>query len=295
MEMPSNALVGPGRRIAGCLLRRVAGQGGMGVVFEATDPAGRIVAVKVLLPARAADPEAVDLFRAEARATAAVRHEGVVEILGCGAEDGVQYLVMEFVDGPPLGRVLADRGRLRWTAAARIAAGLADALGHAHGLGLLHRDVKPSNVLLTRDGRPKLIDFGIVKDIGTLRGYLVSGRRVGTAAYASPEQVEGRRLSPGTDIYSLGATLYHLLCGRPPFEGASPAEIARMQVADEPVPPHEAVPGLPRALSNLVVRMLAKKIADRPPDMRRVAEALRAALSGRVAILPAGARPRPRI
>jgi serine/threonine-protein kinase len=280
---------GPGDTIAGYRLLEQVGEGGMGVVFRARNGSTRSHAVKVLKPERAADESAVDAFRQEARATAAARHESVVAVTECGLEDGVHYLVMEFVDGPPLDRLLADRGRLPWKAAVRIAIQVARALGHAHDLGFLHRDVKPGNVLLFRDGRVRLSDFGIVKDIRSLKGFLLTGRKVGTAAYASPEQVRGRRLGPATDVYSLGATLYHMVAGRPPFTGDA-RQVAAKQVRADPTPVEEIVPDVPRALSRQIGKMLAKRPTDRIPSMEVVVANLRTILAGRVILGPVSPR-----
>jgi serine/threonine-protein kinase len=266
----------------------------MGVVFKAQNGKPDPFAVKVLRPEKALREDLVRAFRDEAIATAAVRHESVVKVHRCGHDGGFHYLVMEYVDGPSLESLLSGSVRLPWKTATRIAIQVADALAHSHDLGLLHRDVKPGNVLLYRDGRARLTDFGIVKDISTLRGFLVSGRPVGTAAYASPEQCQGKRLGPATDIYSLGATLYHALCGRPPFAGGGAAAVAKRQVEEEPVPPIDRVPELPRALSNAVRKMLAKRPTERHESMEQVAEHLRLVLDGRVPVRFAPARARRR-
>jgi serine/threonine-protein kinase len=266
----------------------VAGEGAAGVVFEALDPAGRTVAVKVLRPEKALDPRLVEEFLAEAEATRSVDHENVVSILDAGFARGHHFFVMEFVDGSRL----ADLERLPWRTATRIMIGVAKALAHAHRKGLVHRDVKPENVLLDRDGRPRLTDFGIAKDISTLKGYLTAGRPVGTAAYASPEQCLGKRLSPATDMYSLGATFYAAVCGRPPFTGASRSEVMKMHVKAVPRPPRDLVPELPRPLSRLIERMMAKRQSDRVPDMDRLVRDLGTILAGRIPIAPARARAR---
>ena len=276
--------------LAGHMLFRRIGEGGMGVVYESRDPEGQLAAVKVLRPRLADDPAVVEEFRNEARATAAVRHDSVVGIRRCGVEAGLHYMVMELVDGPPLESALRQVRRLSWKTSVRVAIHVARALGHAHEKGLLHRDVKPGNVLLTKDDRAKLIDFGIVKDISTLKGYLVNGRSRGTAAYASPEQCLGKRLSAATDIYSLGATLYHMVCGRPPFLGKTRTEVLTKHVKALARPPLEHAPEMPRALSKLIERMLAKKQADRPPSMQRVAHDLGLILEGKVAIADNGPR-----
>jgi serine/threonine protein kinase len=281
-----------GETIADRTLVRRIGEGSMGVVFEAHGPNGDApTAIKVLKPEVARDDAAVAEFGDEAHATGAIDHENVVTILDRGVDRELHYIVMELVDGPPLDRLLQAKGRLPFKPVVKIGIQLAAALGHAHAQGLVHRDVKPANVLLYKNGRARLTDFGIVKDIGSLQGYLLRGRRVGTASYASPEQCLDKRLSEATDVYSLGATLYHALCGKAPFNGGSPQEIARRHVHTTPVPPCEAVPEVPRSLSKLVERMLAKRQADRPTT-ERVVHDLGCVLKGKVAIATGPAAPR---
>jgi serine/threonine-protein kinase len=277
-----------GEVVAGHMIGRRIGEGGMGVVFEAIASDGSRVALKVMRPGKAADEAAVEEFVNEARATAAVDHESVVKVLECGVDRGRHYLVMELVDGPPLHAALGAGRRLTWKSATRIVIQVARALAHAHGTGLIHRDVKPCNILIGKDGRAKLIDFGIVKDIRSLKGYLVSGRSVGTAAYASPEQCLGKRLDAATDMYSLGATFYRLVTGRPPFRGKTSTEILMKHVKEQPRPPAELAPDLPKALGKAIERMLAKRQADRFPSMARLVQDLELILAGKVAISTGG-------
>ncbi len=161
---------------------------------------------------------------------------------------------------------------------------IARALQRAHEKGLVHRDVKPQNVLLYRDGRVRLTDFGIVKDISSLKGFLLKGRKVGTAAYASPEQCLDKRLDAATDMYSLGATFYHLVCGRYVFTGDSPRAIMARHVKARPIPPARLVPEVPKALSHTIGKMLEKKQTDRYPSMSRLVTDLTLILDGKVAI-----------
>jgi serine/threonine-protein kinase len=281
-------MAAPGSSVAGYRLVRRVGEGGMGVVFLAEDPEGRHVALKLLKPEKAADESAIRDFENEAEATAAVDHENVVTILDRGSSDGFHYIVMEYVDGPPLHLLLGRKGRLPWKDAAEITVQVARALQCAHALGYIHRDVKPENVLLFRDGRARLTDFGIVKDIGSLRGFLIKGEQVGTAAYASPEQCLSKRLTAATDVYSLGATLYHMLCGRPPFTGDSNNVVMNKHVKTAPIPPIRLCPDVPKALSNAVLRMLDKSPTRRYLSMAPLIEELEQILEGRVAI-PRGA------
>ena len=277
-------LPGGGDAFAGHTIVRRVGEGARGVVFEGRSAEGNPVALKVLRPELASDPEVVHDFVNEASATGSVRHEGVVKILGHGRSDGLPYILMEFVNGAPLDRLLDVRGRLAWRTATRIALQVARALAHAHGLGYVHRDVKPANILLYRDGSARLTDFGIVKDIRSLKGFLLNGTRVGTSTYASPEQCLGKRLSQGTDIYSLGATLFHMVCGRPPFTGSSPNEIMNKHVKAKLPRPGQVCPGMPRTLCNAIAKMLAKRQTDRYPSMGRLVQDLEFILDGKIAI-----------
>jgi len=283
--MTSAKLPGPGDKVADHEILRRVGEGARGVVFAAKDPEGKRRAIKILRPGFAADETAIGEFREEARATAGVKHESVVSIYECGVDRGVHYLVMEYVDGPPLDRLLEERKRLTWKTSVRIAIQAADALGHAHDQGYLHRDVKPGNILLYADGTARVTDFGIVKDISTLRGFLLRGKQVGTALYASPEQCLGRRLGPATDIYSLGATLYHMVCGRPPFLADDRRMLLAKHVKTHPIPPAKIVRDIPKPLANTLLKCLMKSPAARFPSMSHLAATLRMVLEGRVAIV----------
>jgi eukaryotic-like serine/threonine-protein kinase len=281
-----------GDTIAGLTILRRVGEGASGVVYEARNGSAHSHAIKILRPEAAEDDTLLREFVDEAHATGSVEHKNVVAIRDRGQEGGLHYILMEFVDGPPLDVLLQRNGRLPWKPSTRIVMRLANALAHAHAKGLIHRDVKPANVLLYRDGRPRLTDFGIVKDIGSLKGYLVQGRKVGTPAYASPEQCLGKRLCQATDVYSLGATFYHMVCGVQPFLGDTAADIMRKHVSTSAVPPCEVVTGIPKALSKVIERMLAKKQTDRFPSLERLVHDLDMIVEGKVAINVPGARPR---
>jgi serine/threonine-protein kinase len=269
------------------LLRRV-GEGARGVVFEADDPAfDRSVAIKVLKPEFAEDEAAIAEFRQEAETTARVHHENVVSILAVGEQDGHWYTVMEFVDGESLDRRLADGKPMPWPEAVGIGLQVGQALREAHAMDLLHRDVKPDNILMYQDGRARLTDFGIVKDISSLKGFLLTGRAVGTAAYASPEQCLGKRLLPTTDIYSLGATLYRMVTGRFPFPGKTNKELMTGHVKGRLAPPVEHVPDLPRPLSNAIVRMMARNPGERYASIDRVLADLTMIRDGKTVVAPA--------
>jgi serine/threonine-protein kinase len=281
-----------GDTVAGHVIVRLVGVGGMGVVFEAVDPGGEIVALKLLKPEKAGNAAILTEFRNEAEATGSVDHENVVTVLGQDEADGFHYIRMEFVDGLPLHEVLKKRKRLPWREALDIAVQVARALARAHQKGLVHRDVKPDNVLLYRDRRARLTDFGIVKDISSLKGFLLKGRQVGTAVYASPEQCLGKRLDAATDMYSLGATLYHILCGRFPFTGDSLQTIMNKHVNAPLIPPASLAPEIPKALSNAVEKMMAKRQTDRYESMGRLLADLELIQEGKVAIPTAQPRAR---
>jgi serine/threonine protein kinase len=290
--VPADPIPRIGREIGRYRLLRRVGEGARGVVFEADDPAfDRSVAVKILRPELRRDEGVVRSFRDEAEATARVQHPNVVSILDTGeTPDGHLYTVMEFVDGPSLETRLEPGAPLGWREAVDIAVQIGRALREAHALGFLHRDVKPGNVLVSKDGHAFLTDFGIVKDISSLRGFLVHGRSVGTAAYASPEQCLGKRLMPATDVYSLGATLYHMLTGRLPFPGKTNQEFMNGHVKGRLVPPHEVEPSLPRPLSNCVVKMMARSPLERYEsldpvlaDLEMIGEGKKPMLAGPVA------------
>lgn len=253
----------------------VVGRGGMAVVWRAVDRTlGRQVAVKVLHAPMAADPRALARFRREATASASVTHPGMVAMYDVGADGDDHFLVMELLDGENLAARLGRDGRLGVDEAAAVGASVADALAALHRVGLVHRDVKPSNIMLTDDGRVKLMDLGIVQ--GQHHTALTAAASViGTAAYLSPEQAQGLRATPASDIYGLGCVLFHITTGRPPFDGDTPVAMA-MQHVQAPVPtPSQTVPGLPAWFDEIVRRALSKNPDERFADAAQLAGALR--------------------
>ncbi|SCF17270.1 serine/threonine protein kinase [Micromonospora purpureochromogenes] len=255
--------------------------GGMGDVWRATDLVlGRQVAVKVLLPALVSDPDFIARFRAEARIMAALRHPGIVQVFDCGEDrldDGgrADYLVMEFVEGEPLSRRIEAAGHLDVAETMSIVAQAAQALHAAHAGGIVHRDVKPSNLLVQEDGTVVLVDFGVARSTNVTS--ITSTNAVpGTALYMAPEQASGRPVSAATDIYALGAVTYCCLTGEPPFTGDNPLQVAVRHLDDEPAALPEEIPAPVQAL---VSRALAKDPADRFATGAEMAAAARAALS----------------
>jgi eukaryotic-like serine/threonine-protein kinase len=271
------------------LVRRIA-TGGMGEVWQADDTVlGRRVALKVLVEELAADDRATRRFVREARATARLAHPNVARVYDFGRDGGAPFLVMELLEGETLAARLAS-GPLPPAEAVRVAAAVADALDAAHRRGIVHRDVKPSNVMLTRDGEVKVLDFGIAAAADETHSTTGSGLYA-TVAYVSPERVAGEPTTPASDVYSLGAVLYELLCGRPPFSGPSPALVARAHLHDQPVPVRQLAPWVPARLAEACEAALAKDPARRPSSAASLAIRLRAAAAASPASAPEEAGP----
>jgi eukaryotic-like serine/threonine-protein kinase len=257
-------------------LTEAVGRGGMGEVYRATDVVlGRDVAVKVMLPI----PEtlaAAERFRREARASGRLRHPHVVAVYDFGEYGGAYYLAMELVHGRTVAAELKRNGPLPAGRAEQIVRQAAAGLAAAHAEGLVHRDIKPDNLLLTSDGSVKVADFGIVRFLHDATTTLTStGQIVGTSRFLSPERVLGKAAEPASDVYALGCVLYQLTTGRPPFVSDSPASVMFQHVQREPTPPSELRPGLPRELEALTLWMLAKDPASRPTAVQ-IANGVRA-------------------
>ncbi len=269
------------------LVSRIA-IGGMGEVWEATDHViGRTVAIKILKDEYMGDPGFLERFRAEARHAALVNHEGIASVFDYGEENGSAFLVMELVPGEALSTILEREGSLSTDKTLDIVAQTASALQAAHAAGLVHRDIKPGNLLITPDGRVKITDFGIAR-IADQVPLTATGQVMGTVQYLSPEQASGHPASPATDIYSLGIVAYECLAGKRPFTGESQVAIAMAQINDAP-PPLPATIAEP--VRNFVMSMIAKKPEDRPATASAVARAAtalrRGDVAGAVAIVPA--------
>jgi predicted Ser/Thr protein kinase len=265
------------------------GEGGMARVYRGTDGVlGRPVAIKVLADRYANDDTFVTRFRREAQAAAALNHPNVVSVFDTGDDGQAHYIVMEYVPGQTLADVLKREGPLDPDRAAGIAEDVATALQAAHERGLVHRDVKPGNVMIDPEGRTKVMDFGIARAAAddTLTQ---TGAVLGTAAYLSPEQARGDPVDARSDIYSLGAVLYEMLTGRPPFTGDSPVAIAYAHVNDPPDPPSAHRPGVPPELEAVTMRALAKDPNDRYGSAGEFRDALAAARGAGVSTEPIGA------
>jgi eukaryotic-like serine/threonine-protein kinase len=240
----------------------------MGTVWEADDPLlARNVAVKILDPAIGTDESIRARFRREAIAAAAVTHQNIVATYDTGEDDGVAYIVMELVHGITLRQLIDRDGAVAIGSAAAIAYQVADALSVAHARGLVHRDVKPGNVLVQPDGRVKVTDFGIAKAADSGGEELTrTGMVVGTARYLAPEQVDGRAVDERVDIYSLGLVLYEMLCGKAPFEADTDIATAVARLTTPPRPIRLECPSVPAGLEHVIDRALTKDPADRWPS-----------------------------
>jgi serine/threonine-protein kinase len=254
-------------------LIRLIDRGGMAEVWEGRDEIlDRPVAVKVLHPKLAGNEEFQERFRLEAVSAARLSHPNIVSTYDTGIDEGVAYIVMELVPGHPLRETLRNEGPLSPARAVAIAAAVADALDAAHRAGIVHRDVKPGNILVTDDGRVKVADFGIAK-AATDADLTQSGALLGTAKYVPPEHVEGRPQDRRSDVYGLGVVLYEMLCGRPPFTGESDMAVAFQHAHADPVRPRQLRGDIPRKLENVVLKAMAKSPEQRYPtagDLRRV-------------------------
>jgi tRNA A-37 threonylcarbamoyl transferase component Bud32 len=253
---------------------RLLGAGGMAEVFEGRDRLlARRVAIKVPLAQQAHDPEFAQRFRREAQAAASLSHPGVVAVYDTGSENGTHFIVMEYVDGRTLKDVIRAEAPLYPDRAAEIAADVCAALAAAHARGLVHRDVKPANIMLMPDGRVKLMDLGIAR---AAAGETVTqtAAMLGTAQYLSPEQAQGQDVDFRSDLYSLGCCLYEMLTGTVPFRGATPVAIAYRHIHEDPAPPRLLNPDVPPALEAVCLKAMAK----RPEDRYQTAAELRADL-----------------
>ncbi|MFE2416121.1 serine/threonine-protein kinase [Streptomyces hokutonensis] len=279
--------------IAGRYRLHVAiGRGAMGEVWQAYDEVGgRPVAVK-LLHAQNSEPTAAARFRLEAQTAGRLSHPHVVGVLDFGEQEGRLFLVMELVQGDSLSHVLAQAGSLPAEQVARIAAHSAAGMAAAHEQGIVHRDIKPGNLLLDADGSVKIADFGIAQFMNDPGGALTAtGQIVGTSLYIAPERALGRPAGPPSDVYSLGCVLYQLLVGQPPFRASSAIAVLHHHLDTPPVPPRELGVGLPPAFENYLLGLLAKRPEDRPTAGQAANWFAGGAWKGHPEPLPAAAPP----
>lgn len=258
-------------------LNRPIASGGMAQVFEATDEVlARRVAVKILHAHLSSDDAFVRRFRAEAIAAARLTHPSIVSVYDTVVDEGINAIVMELVSGTTLRADIDAHGPLQLAAVLAIGSQVADALSAAHASGLVHRDVKPANILLSADGRVLVADFGIAKAAQSSDN-TDNGAMVGTAKYLAPEQVDGRPVDGRTDVYALGIVLYEALTGVPPFVGDSDTATALMRLHSDPVRPRQLRPDIPVAVEAVIGRALARRPEDRFPSAAAMRSALLAA------------------
>ncbi len=262
------------------------GSGASGAVFRAVDSRdGAVVALKILAPGSFATPDEVLRFRRESELLARLTHPGIARLREAGDVDGRPYFATEFVEGVPLSRLLAAQGPCALREPRAAATFLRDAclaMAHAHALGIIHRDLKPSNIVVGSDGRPRITDFGLAKDLVHADARTRAGQVMGTPAYMAPEQARGDLpcVDARSDAYALGAVLYELLAGRPPFQGAVLADVIRRVATESPPPPGEVAPGAPPALEAICLKAMERNRARRYADAAEMARDLDRFLEG---------------
>jgi serine/threonine-protein kinase len=253
--------------------------GATSVVFRGRQPSlGRLVAVKQLLPEHLGSPEAVIRFEREARSVARFSHPNIVQILDYLEIDGARFIVMEHVSGADLSRVIAARGRLTADEALAVGARVASALAFAHARGIVHRDIKPRNILVSRTAQVKVVDFGVAQVQGPDERTTATGF-VGTPAYTAPEQILGKRVDGRADIFALGVVLYEMVTGVKPFRNGPDSNVVSKILEEEPVPPRTLHRRVPRAVQRIILRCLEKDPDRRYADMSDLMAALCAAMS----------------
>src|SRR5712691_3098739 len=258
-------------------LQEPIGRGGMATIYRGRDKRmERIVAIKVLRDIYSTDAKFVTRFQREAKAASSLQHPNIVQVYDYGQSDGNYFIVMELVAGTDLRRYLRSRGILAVDHAVIIAHDVALGLGAAHRRNIVHRDVKPQNILVGRRGAIKLTDFGIAsvyKDLNAER-LTTTGMTLGTVQYYAPEQAQGEIVSPAADVYALGIVMYEMLTGRTPFDGDTPVAVAMQHIQDLPTPPSQFNPNIPPALEEIILRCLEKVPEMRFPDGSSLARAL---------------------
>jgi tRNA A-37 threonylcarbamoyl transferase component Bud32 len=286
---PARPRVG-GDGLPGYELLDEIGAGGMGVVYKARQiKLDRVVALKMLLAGARANTDQLARFKAEALAVARLDHPNIVQVYDIGEHDGLPFFAMEYVAGAPLDKKL-NRQPMEPADAARLLEAVARAMHYAHQRGIIHRDLKPSNILIAADGTPKVTDFGLAKTLAEgEEGQTRTGTVMGTPNYMAPEQAEGhtKHVTHLADVYALGATLYELVTGRPPFQGPSAVAVIAQVRSREPVSPTQLAPGLPRDLETICLKCLQKEPAKRYPTAQDLADDLKRFREG----LPIVARP----
>ncbi len=274
--------------IPGYQIKGVLGRGGMGIVYLAQQEGiDRLVALKMILSGGHADQLMLDRFQAEARAIGRFQHENIVRIFDAGTHDGMPYFSLEFVEGNSLSGYL-DGKPIEPLEAAKLMEPMARAMQYAHDAGVIHRDLKPANVLMTKDGVPKITDFGLAKEFETDEQLSMAGSVVGTPAFMAPEQARGESdVGPLADVYGLGAMLYCMITGRPPFQGAKATDTLLQVIRNEPVEPIKLQPGIPKDLETICLKCLQKDRSQRYQSGSELADDLGRFIRGE----PISARP----
>jgi len=279
-----------GDEFAGYRIERRLGRGGMGILYLAVEPGlDRRVALKLIAPEAAADEVFAKRFAEESRIAASIEHPNVVPIYAAGEEGGVPYIAMRYVSGSDLSRRLADEGRMEPARAAALIAQIGDGLDAIHAAGLVHRDVKPANVLLSGEAGSEhayITDFGVARNVATESGLTQTGRFVGTLDYVAPEQISGDGVDARADVYALGCLLFKLLTGEVPFPREGEAARLYAHLNDPPPAPSLYAPGASMALDDVVARAMSKQPGDRYPSAGDLGRAAAAAVSGAAVAIP---------
>ena len=275
----------PVEQVAGYRILEPLGRGSMGAVYRAVQVSlDRVVAIKILFPHLAHNPAFARRFEREALAAARLNHPNIIGALDVGEENGIRYLVMEFIEGDSVAQMLAA-GPMDEHRAVGIVTQVARALDHAHRSEIVHRDIKPANIMVTKEGVAKLCDLGLAKEITADGSGTEEGLSMGTPFYVSPEQARGeRRIDIRTDLYALGATLYHMVTGRVPFPGPNPAVIMTRHLNDPLEPPDEVNPRVSRGLCQIIERMMAKAREARYQSPAELLQDLQAWMEGRLVV-----------
>jgi len=272
----SRTLLAPGAVVAGYRIESVLGRGGMGVVYRASDlELGRVIALKVIAPDLLEDAGIRERFLKEARAAASIEHPHVIPVYAAGERDGVAYIAMRLIDGDDVKALISREGPLDPGRAADLIVRAAAGLDAIHRAGYVHRDVKPANVLVDRDGHVYVTDFGLAKQMLSTGAATATGRWVGTLDYIAPEQIRSQRVDARTDVYALGGVLSFVLTGRVPFEREGDEAKLWAQLSEPPPVPSQLRPELPRALDAVVARAMAKRAEDRYPSAGDLGRAAR--------------------
>lgn len=263
------------------------GSGGMAVVYKAhCRLLNRFVAIKVLRDELKDDKQFVEKFRQEAQAAASLTHPNIVSVYDVGEENGIYYFVMEYIEGVTLKEIINSKGALNWKLACEFAVGICSAIEHAHKNNIVHRDIKPHNIMINAEGNVKVTDFGIARAVSSstiVRG----GNVIGSVHYFSPEQAQGGVIDFKSDIYSIGIVLYEMLTGHVPFDADTPFAVAKMQVDTEAVPVYVANPAVPRIVSDITMKAIAKQPQMRYQSVTMMIADLKRALAGELDGLPA--------